>query len=153
MANIVVSACLLGLKCRYSGEVKTCQSVIALAREHTLIPVCPEQLGGLPTPREPAEQKGGRVFTKSGADMTDAFCEGAQAVLRVARICAAHTAVLKARSPSCGAGCVYDGTFTGTRVPGDGVCAALLKQNGVRVLTEEDVERGTEIHTLRRKEI
>ncbi len=137
-APILVSACLLGLRCRYDGGEKADACVLALGKRRALAPVCPEQLGGLPTPRPPSERTGERVVTKDGADVTAAFCRGAEESLRLARALGCREAVLKARSPSCGCGTIYDGTFTGRCVIGDGVTAALLKANGVRVLTEED---------------
>lgn len=139
MAKILVSACLLGVNCRYKGDGKPCRAVLDMAGKHTLIPVCPEQMGGLPTPRPPAEQKGGRVVTKDGADLTDAFVRGARDALIPALLNGADYAVLKARSPSCGKGKVYDGSFSGTLVDGDGVFAALLKKEGIPVYTEEEL--------------
>ena len=135
---ILVSACLLGLRCRYDGNEKTDARVLALLKRRALVPVCPEQLGGLPTPRPPSERLGDRVLAKDGADVTDAFRRGAEETLRLIRALGCREAVLKARSPSCGCGTIYDGTFSGRVVPGDGVTAALLVENGVRVLTEED---------------
>ena len=136
---ILVSACLLGLCCRYNAESKANESVLALAKTHSLVPVCPEQLGGLPTPRPPAERKGERVVSKNGTDVTDAFTKGAEETLLLARTLGCKTAVLKARSPSCGHGRIYDGTFTGKIVPGSGVTAELLEANGVNVYTEEEL--------------
>lgn len=138
MAKILVSGCLLGISCRYKGDAKPCQRVMELAEKHTLIPVCPEQMGGLPTPRPAAEQKGGRVITMDGQDVTDRYTLGAQEALKPALLNGVSAAILKARSPSCGSGSVYDGSFSGTLVPGDGVFAQLLKKNGIAVYTEED---------------
>lgn len=135
---VLVSACLLGVPCRYDGSAKASERVLALAGSRAVIPICPEQLGGLPTPRPPAERRGDRVVTKSGEDVTDVFAQGAQETLRLANLFHCRTAVLKANSPSCGCGSVYDGSFTGKLVPGDGLAAALLKENGVFVLTEAD---------------
>jgi uncharacterized protein YbbK (DUF523 family) len=133
------SACLLGVKCRYDGRSRPHEKVLALAEEDVIIPVCPEQLGGLPTPRLPAEQRNGKVFDKSGNDVTAQYAAGAEEVLRLARLYGAKEAILKQRSPSCGCGQVYDGTFSGKIVRGDGVTAALLKKHGVRVVTEEEL--------------
>ena len=105
-----------------------------------LVPVCPEQLGGLPTPREPAERTEGGVVTKTGADVSAQFQRGAEQALHLARIFGCKKAVLKERSPSCGAGEIYDGSFTGARVPGDGVTAQLLKANGIAVFGESEIE-------------
>src|SRR5512136_2016262 len=98
---IIVSACLAGVACRYDGGAKPCAAVICLVAEGQAIPVCPEQLGGLPTPRLPAEQVGDRVIRKDGMDVTAEFERGAQEALKVARLVGAKTAILKARSPSC----------------------------------------------------
>ncbi len=135
---ILVSSCLLGLRCRYDGGEKADARILSLGKRRALVPVCPEQLGGLPTPRPPSERLGDRVLAKDGADVTDAFRRGAEETLRLIRALGCREAVLKARSPSCGCGTIYDGTFSGRVVPGDGVTAALLVENGVRVLTEED---------------
>ena len=139
--NILVSACLLGVHCRYDGSGQENPEVCRLMEGNTLIPVCPEILGGLATPREPAERRDGRVVTRAGADVTDAFCRGAEETLRHARLFHCELAVLKERSPSCGCGRIYDGTFTGTVIPGSGVAAELLTQNGIRVIGESAVER------------
>lgn len=134
--NILVSACLLGVNCRYSAVPAPSPEVTALRERHVLIPVCPEQLGGLPTPREPAELRDGGVFSKSGRDVTGAFRRGAEQTLLLARLCGCRCAVLKERSPSCGCGRIYDGSFTGTLTDGDGVTAGLLKANGIAVCGE-----------------
>lgn len=136
---ILVSACLLGLCCRYNAESKANERVLTLAKTHPLVPVCPEQLGGLPTPRPPAERKGERVVFSNGTDVTDAFRKGAEETLLLARTLGCKTAILKARSPSCGHGRVYDGTFTGSLVPGSGVTAELLEAGGIAVYTEEEL--------------
>jgi len=136
---IIVSACLAGLRCRYDGGEKTCQEVLRLLAEGKAIPVCPEQLGGLPTPRLPAEQIGDRVIRKDGVDVTDAFHRGAQEALKIARLVGAKTAILKARSPSCGCGKIYDGSFAGRLVEGNGVFAELCKKEGIEVKTEEEI--------------
>jgi uncharacterized protein YbbK (DUF523 family) len=135
---ILVSACLLGVPCRYDGKSQTNERVLALAVSRAVIPVCPEQLGGLPTPRPPAERRGSRIVTQSGEDVTEAFARGAREALRLARLFGCRAAVLKADSPSCGCGRIHDGSFTGRLVPGDGIAAALLKGSGVTVLTEAD---------------
>lgn len=139
--NILVSACLLGVGCRYNGEEKQDPRVAALLARHTLIPVCPEQLGGLPTPREPAERLDGRVLFRSGRDATEAFRRGAEQTLRLAELYGCRYAILKERSPSCGSGTIHDGGFAGGLVPGDGVAAALLKAHGVTVLGESELDR------------
>lgn len=136
---LLCSACLLGLKCRYDGKGKPNQHVIALAKKHVLVPVCPEQLGGLPTPRECSEIKGKRVVTASGTDITKHFVAGAKETLKIAKLLGIKKAVMKQRSPSCGCGQIYDGTFSGRVVRGDGIATALLKKNGIRVISEEDL--------------
>ena len=141
--RLLVSACLLGCPCRYDGDAKPCPAVLRWMEDHTLVPVCPEQLGGLPTPRPPAEIRGEKVINREGADVTQAYRRGAEETLRLARLFQVQGAVLKARSPSCGKGQVYDGTFSGTLVPGDGVTARLLSENGLPVWTEESIrEKG-----------
>lgn len=135
---ILVSACLLGLPCRYDGTGKADERLLALAKAHTFIPVCPEQLGGLPTPRPSAERCGARVITRDERDLTTAFTKGAEQTLYLAQLFGCRIAILKANSPSCGSGQRYDGTFSGKLVPGDGLTAALLKQNGLTILSEQD---------------
>jgi len=133
------SACLLGIRCRYDGKSKRNRKVIELTKKEILIPVCPEQLGGLPTPREPAEQKGKKVFTRSGKNVTKKILKGAKEVLRVAELFGIKEAILKQKSPSCGCGKIYDGTFTGKLIKGDGVTTSLLKKNKIKVISEEDL--------------
>ena len=135
---IIVSACLLGTPCRYDGTGKADARILALSKTHTLVPVCPEQLGGLPTPRPPAERIGARVVTRDGADVTSAFLRGAEETLHLARLLNCHIAILKAHSPSCGCGQIYDGSFCGKLVSGDGLTASLLKKNDITVFSELD---------------
>ncbi len=141
--TILVSACLLGTACRYDGRSKADAAVTALLARHALIPVCGEIFGGLPTPRTPAERRGARVMTKDGRDVTDAYRRGAEEVVRLARLYGARAAILKERSPSCGSGEIYDGTFSGTRTAGWGVTAELLRESGVRVYGESELARLT----------
>ena len=133
--TILVSACLLGCPCRYDGTAKADPRV-----RHTLIPVCPEQLGGLPTPRLPSERREGGVFDRGGKDVTAQYRQGAEEVLRLARLYGCTHAVLKERSPSCGSGQIYDGSFSHVLVPGSGVAAELLAQNGITVLGESQAD-------------
>jgi len=144
----IISACLLGLNCRYNGVAKPCQKAIDLSKDEIIIPVCPEQLGGLSTPRVPSETTGDgldvlegkkRVINKSGVDVTKQFIRGAEEVLRLVKLFGIDEAILKQKSPSCGCGQIYDGTFSDKLIKGDGVTAALLKKNGIRVITEEDL--------------
>jgi uncharacterized protein YbbK (DUF523 family) len=133
------SACLLGIKCRYDGKHNLNEKVVELAKKEKLIPVCPEHLGGLPTPREPAEIRGSRVITRSGKDVTEYFERGAKKVLKIAKFLKVKEAILKQASPSCGSGKIYDGTFSGRIIKGDGITAKLLKKNGIRVISEEEL--------------
>ncbi|MBU3934357.1 DUF523 domain-containing protein [Patescibacteria group bacterium] len=144
----IISACFLGLNCRYNGIPKPCQKIIDLSKDELVIPVCPEQLGGLSTPREPSETTGNgldvlggkkKVITKSGIDVTRQFINGAEEVLKLAELFDVKEAILKQKSPSCGCGKIYDGTFSDKLVRGDGVTVALLKKNGIKIITEEDL--------------
>ena len=137
-APILVSACLLGVPCRYDGTGTADARILSLAQTHYIIPVCPEQLGGLPTPRPPAERHDTRVVTRDERDFTAAFVRGAEETLRLSRLFSCRIAILKANSPSCGSGQIYDGCFCGRLIPGDGMTAALLRQEGLTVLSEKD---------------
>ncbi|MBR4960373.1 MAG: diaminopimelate epimerase [Clostridia bacterium] len=137
--NILISACLLGVPCRYDGKSKPCPEAAELAKVHTLIPFCPECFGGLPTPREPSEITDGRVVNRVGADVTGEYRRGAEEALKLCRMLGCGCAVLKEKSPSCGHGKIYDGTFTGTLTDGDGITAALLAENGIPVYGESDI--------------
>ena len=139
--KILVSACLLGVRCRYDGKSKPHPAVERLMEQHTLIPVCGEIFGGLPTPRVSAERQGARVVTADGRDVTAAYRRGAEEVLRLAERYGCTAAILKERSPSCGSGRIYDGTFTGTLTEGDGVTAEVLKARGIRVYGESEIEK------------
>ena len=134
--RILISACLLGARCRYDGASKPQPWIAALAERHTLVPVCPEQLGGLPTPRPPAERRGDRVVTQEGGDVTVQYRRGAEEALALCRLLGCEAALLKERSPSCGRGEIYDGTFSGALAPGDGITAELLVARGVAVYGE-----------------
>ena len=138
--KILVSACLLGIPCRYDGAGKADPAIEKLRQGgHTLIPVCPEILGGLPTPRPPAERRGDRVMTRDGGDVTAQYRRGAEEALRLCRLLGCEAALLKERSPSCGSGMVYDGTFTGVLTAGEGVTAELLRAQGIPVYGESRV--------------
>ncbi len=140
--KILVSACLLGLSCRYDGKTKPVDAIHRLQEQHTLIPFCPECMGGLPTPRSPAEIVGDRVISKEGVDVTAAYHRGAAETLRLVQMLGCDCAILKEKSPSCGHGQVYDGTFSGTLTAGDGITAALLTANGIPVYGESQIENG-----------
>ena len=131
--KILVSACLLGLCCRYDGASRPCPAVIKAAASHTLIPICPEIYGGLSTPRPPAERQGARIVARNGRDVTAEYERGAQEALRLARLMDIHHAILKEKSPSCGYGRIYDGTFTGTLTDGNGVTAQCLRDAGLEL--------------------
>ena len=137
--NILVSACLLGVGCRYDGKHKENTEVMRLREKYNLIPFCPEIYGGLPTPRVPSERIGDKVMMKDGHDVTDNYQRGAKEALELCKIYGIRTAVLKERSPSCGKGEIYDGTFSGTLTHRDGVTAELLILNGIRVLGESEI--------------
>lgn len=134
--RILVSACLLGVACRYDGKSKPHAAVLALQERHPLIPVCGEVFGGLPTPRTAAERVGAGVYTRDGRDVTAEYVRGAEEVLALAKRMNCHVALLKERSPSCGSGEIYDGTFSGTLTPGYGVTADLLRDHGIAVFGE-----------------
>lgn len=135
---ILVSACLANIKCNWKGAASPLDAVIKLVKNGKAIPICPEQLGGLTTPRPRAEQQNDCVITVDGKDVTVAFTQGAHECLRIAQCYDCKQAILKSRSPSCGCGKVYDGSFSGKLVPGDGVLTKLLKQNGITVITDEE---------------
>lgn len=137
--RLLVSACLLGENCKYSGGNNYSPAAAALGERYELIPVCPEVLGGLPTPRPPAERTGERVTARDGTDVTAAFRLGAERVLETALAQGITRAVLKERSPSCGSGQIYDGAFTGRVIPGQGVTAELLSARGVAVYGESRI--------------
>jgi uncharacterized protein YbbK (DUF523 family) len=149
---VLASACLLGIPCRYDGASCPDAELVALAARGRVVPICPEVVGGLETPRLPAEIEGAfagldgnavlrgqtRVLRSDGTDMTSHFLRGARATLRLAQGLGIRRVVLNADSPSCGAGAIHEGRFAGTLVPGDGVTAALLRGAGFQVLTEQD---------------
>lgn len=137
--KILVSKCLLGYNCRYKGDGCLHEKVAALAKDNELIPVCPEQEGGLSTPRNPAERVNDKIISSAGVDVTKEYMKGANIALALAKENKVDFAVLKANSPSCGKGIIYDGTFTGNKIPGNGVTAELLMNNGFKVLTENDL--------------
>ncbi len=142
----VVSACLAGCRCRYDQRAATGADIEAMVQSGEAIPVCPEQMGGLPTPRNPAEMVGGdgfdvldgraRVLDSQGNDVTDAFIRGAEQALRIAQLVNASAAVLKSKSPSCGSAQIYDGSFSGRMKTGVGVTTALFMRNGISVSSE-----------------
>jgi uncharacterized protein YbbK (DUF523 family) len=139
MENVLISACLLGVACRYDGLSKPLDDKVLhdLKSRYHLIPICPEIFGGLPTPRIPAEiGKDRRVFRRDGVEVSAEYQKGAHEALRLAMLFDCKTAILKERSPSCGSGEIYDGSFTGSKIFADGITAELLKANGIRVIGE-----------------
>jgi len=138
--KILVSACLLGVPCRYDGKSKPSGKVIALSEKYDLIAVCPECDGGLPTPRIPSERVGDRVLMRDGNDVTENYKQGASIAYNACQENSISIAILKARSPSCGKGKIYDGTFSGKLIDGNGVAAECLLNNGIKVLTEEELD-------------
>ena len=139
MENILVSACLLGVSCRYDGKSKPNENVIALKDRYNIIPVCPEIMGGLPTPRTASEIQGCQVVMGDGTNVTKEYRKGAEEVLRLCRLFGCKRAVLKEKSPSCGFGKVYDGTFSGKLIDGNGITAKLLMENGIEVFGETGI--------------
>lgn len=139
--KIIVSACLLGENCKYNGGNNKCDDIIALAEKFEIIPVCPECFGGLPIPRVPSEIRDGRVYSKTGEDLTEAFLSGAEQTLYIAKEANAPCAVLKENSPSCGFGKIYDGTFSGNKIDGNGITAQLLYDNEIQIFGESQVKR------------
>ena len=135
---LLISACLLGTPCRYDGKSKPLPAgqLEILRERYELYPVCPESDGGLPTPRIPSERRGGRVLNRAGEDVSVPYARGAALALKQCREHDCRKALLKERSPSCGCGEIYDGSFSGTLIPGDGVTAELLKAEGIEILGE-----------------
>ena len=135
---IIASACLAGFRCRYDAKIVPDPSIVELVRRGEAIPVCPELFGGLPCPRTPAERTGNqRVVAKDGRDVTEEFVRGAEETLRIAKLYGCSHAILKAKSPSCGLGKIYDGTFSNVLKDGNGITTDLLLQNGVTVEVKE----------------
>jgi len=149
MNKILISSCLVGINCRYDSKPNTSDKLLDLVKDGKAIFMCPEQTGGLSTPREPAEielgknardvlEGNGKVITKSGKNVTKEYIEGAQATLNLCKNLNVTVAILKARSPACSSSSVYDGTFSGSKISGNGITAELLKQKGIEVYDEEN---------------
>jgi uncharacterized protein YbbK (DUF523 family) len=147
----LISACLAGVNCKYSGGNNDCPWVREFMEGKDYMLFCPEEAGGLPTPRPPAEFRDGRVFNKNGEDITDYFIRGAEKTMEAAERRAAELgqeielAISKANSPSCGSGTIYDGTFSGITVEGDGMFVKLLKERGIPVLNEHQREEAEQL--------
>lgn len=131
--KVIVSACLAGLNCRYDGDNKKRNDIVEMVKRGEAIPVCPEQLGGLSTPREPAESVRDKVLTINGKDVTFEYNKGAREALLIAEMTGATEALLKSKSPMCGAGLVYDGSFSGNMKEEDGIFTKLLKKSNIKV--------------------
>ena len=138
---IFVSACLLGENCKYSGGNNRNEAVISFLEEKEFVAVCPERAGGLPAPRPPAEIRDGRVVDKEGKDVTAEFLLGAEKTLALAKKYHPELCILKANSPSCGCGEIYDGTFSGRKISGNGKTTELLLKNGFSVITEKQIKK------------
>ncbi|MBP1753727.1 MAG: hypothetical protein H6Q59_125 [Firmicutes bacterium] len=140
----LVSACLAGIDCRYDGRDSANEKIRELVQQGKAIPVCPEQLGGLTTPRiscEIVNQSGDKkIINKEGADRTAEFTLGAERTLAIAKALGINRAIMKSKSPSCGCGLIYDGTFTGNLVPGNGMATDLLIRHGIEVCTEKEYQ-------------
>ncbi|MBQ4546351.1 MAG: DUF523 domain-containing protein [Oscillospiraceae bacterium] len=141
MEKLLISACLLGVSCRYDGKSKPLSGFEKLMEKYELIPVCAEIFGGLSTPRDPAEICGEKVLTGNGKDVTAEYIKGAEEVLRLGKIFGCKKALLKEKSPSCGSGIIHNGKFDGGLVPGFGKTAALLLENGFEVFGESEIEK------------
>lgn len=139
MEKILVSACLLGNNCKYDGTNNKNERVLEYIKDKEVIPICPEIYGGLSTPRVPAERVGEKVMTQDGHDVTKEFLKGAEETLYISKLLNIKKALLKAKSPSCGNGIIYDGTFSHKKINGYGVTAELLRKNGIEVITEENL--------------
>ena len=139
MEKILVSACLLGINCKYNGKNNKNEKVLDYVKDKYVIPVCPEVFGGLSTPRIPSEINNNKIINKEGIDVTKYFVDGAKKTLKKAKTLNIKKAMLKQKSPSCGCGKIYDGTFSDNIIDGDGVTTKLLKENGIKVITEEEL--------------
>ena len=144
---LAVSACLAGVSCRYNGEPYTVPELAELVLAGDALPLCPERLGGLPSPRKPVEWCDDQAVDEAGGDWTAAFTAGAEKAVRITAAAGCTGAILKARSPSCGCGCIYDGSFSHRRIEGDGIFCRLLRETGVQVISEEaDIAAFIRIH-------
>ncbi len=139
MAKILVSMCLLGENCRYDGKNCLNEEIRELAKDHILIPICPEQMGGLSTPRLPSEIVNDRLVMKDGRDVTDEYEKGRQTALHIAELNDIDYVLLKSKSPSCGKGKIYDGSFSGKMTEGNGYTARLFLEKGYKVYSDEEI--------------
>lgn len=141
MEKILISACLVGENCKYNGGNNLNPQIDALLEKYALIPFCPEMEGGLPTPRNPSEVKGESVFMDNGKDVTENFLKGAKKALMLCLFLKIKIAVLKERSPSCGTHQIHDGSFSNKLINGMGVTAKMLKENGIAVYSEDEIDK------------
>lgn len=137
--KVLVSACLLGLNCKYDGNNNRNEKVLEYIKDKEIIPVCPEIFGGLPTPRIPSEIVGDKVLNREKIDVTKQFLKGAEETLYLAKLFNVKKALLKESSPSCGSNTIYDGTFSKTKKEGMGITAKLLKENGIEIISEKEL--------------
>lgn len=146
--KILVSACLIGEKCRYDGNANLCVDKFfeKWMNDGVLVPVCPEVMGGLPTPRHPSEIKNGKVINNHNEDVTENFVSGAEAALETAKENNVVMAILKEKSPSCGSSFIYDGNFCGSKIKGMGITAKLLSDNRIKVFSEENIQEAKEFY-------
>ena len=140
MKKLLISACLLGIPCRYDGRSVKAVDIERLAENFDLIPVCPEIYGGLSTPRTPSERVGDKTLMKDGRDVTENYIRGAEAAYALCESLGCTLALLKERSPSCGKNKIYDGSFTGTLIDGEGVTAEYLRERGIKIFGESEIE-------------
>ena len=141
MENLLISACLLGIPCRYDGRSVKAVDAEALRQKYNLIPICPEIYGGLPTPRTPSERQGEKTMMRDGTDVTGNYIRGAEAAYELCLQLDCKIALLKEKSPSCGKGKIYDGSFSGTLTEGDGVTAEYLTSRGIKVFGESEIDK------------
>ncbi|WP_304152189.1 DUF523 domain-containing protein [Finegoldia magna] len=142
MQNVLISACLLGVDCKYNGSNNKLDDEIihSLKEKYNLIPVCPEIMGGMPTPRNPVEITDGKVFDYDGEEFTKEFEKGSEEVLKLAKLYNSSIAILKENSPSCGSNYIYDGTFNHQKIKGMGIAAHKLSKENIKLFSEENVK-------------
>lgn len=138
--NVLISACLMGVNCKYHGGNNLIDNLDKLMEKCTLIPVCPEQMGGLKTPRNPCEIVGQEVISYDGDNCTEEYIRGAKEAIKLMKLYGCKYAILKAKSPSCGYKKIYDGTFSHTVIDGNGVFAQKLLEYGIKIYTEDIID-------------
>lgn len=138
---IIVSACLAGVECRYNGQAFPVPAIVEMVKRGQAIPICPELLGNLPIPRPSGERREGRIYSRDGEDVTTEYECGAKIALSLVKLVNADKVILKSKSPTCGCGQIYDGTFSGKLIPGDGIFAELVKENNIAVFTENQLDK------------